>query len=297
VTDDRVVAFIGLGQMGMPMSRNLIEAGFNVRGYDLAEAARAAFAAQGGTVCTSGAAAADGSGILITMLPDSTVVRTALLGPDGAAAALAEGALVIEMSSSAPLATRALGNELAARDIALIDAPVSGGVRRAISGTLTVMAGGEASDIARARPALEAMAEKVFTVGALGAGHAMKALNNYVSAAGFAAACEALLIGRAFGLDEATIVDVLNASTGRNNSTEVKVKPCVLSGTFDAGFAMALMAKDIRTAADLAAGLGRDMPGLALAAGLWQRASAALGKGADHTEIYRFLAARSGDAD
>jgi 3-hydroxyisobutyrate dehydrogenase len=297
VSEDRVIAFIGLGKMGMPMSRNLIGADFDVRGYDLSAAAQAAFAAQGGTACTSGAAAAKGSEILITMLPDSTVVRAALLGPDGAAAALAEGALVIDMSSAAPLATRALGHELAERGIALIDAPVSGGVRRAISGTLTVMAGGEAADIARARPVLEAMAERVFTVGALGAGHAVKALNNYVSAAGFAAACEALLIGRAFSLDEATIVDVLNASTGRNNSTEVKLKPCVLSGTFDAGFALALMAKDIRTAAELAAGLGRDMPGLAQAAALWQRASAALGEGADHTEIYRFLAARADGAD
>ena len=295
--DDRVVGFIGLGQMGLPMSRNLIAAGFSVRGYDLVEAARAAFAAQGGTLRASGAAAAEGAGVLITMLPNSAIVRAALLGAEGAAASLGEGTLVIDMSSSAPLDTRELGGVLAERGIALIDAPVSGGVRRAVSGKLTVMAGGAAADIARARPVLDAMAATVFAVGALGAGHAVKALNNYVSAAGLAAACEALLVGRAFGLDEAVIVDVLNASTGRNNSTEVKLKPFVLSGSFDAGFAMALMAKDIRTAADLAERLGSDMPGLERAAALWQRASAALGKDADHTAIYRFLADRHDDAD
>ncbi len=285
-----IVAFVGLGQMGLPMTRKLIEAGFTVRGHDISAEARAAMARQGGQAFASAAEAAAGSGILVTMLPNSAIVRDALLGDGNAAAALPRGALVIDMSSSAPLETRRLGEDLGARGIALIDAPVSGGVQRAALGTLAVMAGGAPGDIERARPVLQAMGKTVFLTGPLGSGHAIKALNNYVSAAGLAAASEAVIVGQRFGLDPATIVDVLNASTGRNNSTEVKMKPFVLSGTFGSGFSMALMAKDIRTAADLAAQLGQRAPGLEQTAGMWERASAALGKSADHTAIFRFLA-------
>lgn len=284
-----VLAFVGLGQMGQPMTARLLQAGYTVRGHDVTEAARAAFAAKGGNACATAAEAAAGAEVLITMLPTSAVVRDALLGAGNAAAALAPGALVIDMSSSAPLETRQLGEELAARGIALIDAPVSGGVRRAITGELAIMAGGGAAEIERARPILLAMGKSVFPTGALGSGHAMKALNNYVSAAGLSAACEAVIVGQQFGLDPAVIVDVLNASTGKNNSTEVKMKPFVLSGTFAAGFSVALMAKDIRTAADLAAQLGQPAPGLAAAADLWDAAAEALGKAEDHTAIYKYL--------
>jgi 3-hydroxyisobutyrate dehydrogenase len=286
----RAIAFIGLGQMGLPMTRRLIEAGFVVRGSDISPAARAALTRQGGHSFATAAEAAASSSILVTMLPDSAIVRDVLLGAGAAAAALAEGALVIDMSSSAPLETRRLGEELATRGIRLIDAPVSGGVPRAALGTLAVMAGGAPGDIEQARPVLQAMGKSVFVTGPLGSGHAMKALNNYVSAAGLAAASEAVIVGQRFGLDPATIVDVLNASTGRNNSTDVKMKPFVLSGSYGSGFSMALMAKDIRTAADLAARLGQRAPGLEQTAAMWERASAALGKSADHTEIFRFLA-------
>jgi 3-hydroxyisobutyrate dehydrogenase len=172
----------------------------------------------------------------------------------------------------------------------LIDAPVSGGVRRVLDGTLTIMAGGDAADVERARPLFEAIGKAIIPTGPIGSGHAVKALNNYVSAAGLAAACEAALIAERFGVDPAVLVDVLNVSTGKNNSTEVKMKPFVLSGSFASGFAMALMAKDLRTAADLARQLGIGENGTGAAAGLWTEASSALGKSADHTEIHRFLA-------
>jgi len=122
-------------------------------------------------------------------------------------------------------------------------------------------------------------------------GHACKALNNYVSAAGLQAACEAALVAGRCGVDPGILVDVLNASTGRNNSTEVKMKPFILSGSFASGFAMALMAKDLRIAADLAEELGLAADGAARAAELWASASVALGGDADHTEIYRYHAA------
>ena len=288
------VAFVGLGMMGLPMASRLVAAGFDVRGSDLSEKARAAFAANGGTAYAEARKAADGASILITMLPDDRVVRDALLGPDGAIRTLASGALVVDMSSSAPVATQQLAGELSSRNVSLIDAPVSGGVRRALDGSLSIMVGGDEGDIDRALPLLEAMGKSIFSTGPIGSGHAVKALNNYVSAAGLAAACEAAIIAEKFGIDPNVLVDVLNVSTGRNNSTEVKMKPFILSGSFASAFSMQLMAKDLRTAADLAGQIGIDANGARDAAELWTQASQALGKSADHTEIYRFLAARGG---
>ncbi|MEZ5669655.1 MAG: NAD(P)-dependent oxidoreductase [Alphaproteobacteria bacterium] len=283
------VGFVGLGRMGLPMAGRLVAAGFDVRGADLAESRRAAFAGAGGAAFADPRAAAEGTAVLVTMLPDAGVVADALVGTGAAADALAAGALVVDMSSSAPLRTRALGDRLAGRGIALIDAPVSGGVPRAVDGTLAIMAGGEARDIDRAQPLFDCMGT-VFRTGPLGSGHAMKALNNYVSAAGLVAACEALRVARAFGLEPETAVDVLNSSTGRNNSTERKLKPFVLPRNYASGFSMALMAKDIRTAADLAASLGLALDDIERAAALWEQASRSLGPDADHTAIDRYLA-------
>ncbi len=287
-------AFIGLGAMGLPMASRLLAAGFTVHGADASPEARNAFAARGGQSFATAREACAGLSIVITMLPTGAIVRDVLRGDGDAATALAPGALVIDMSSSAPMGTRALADDLAARGIALIDAPVSGGVRRAADGTLSIMAGGDAQQIERARPLFKAMGSNIFSTGLVGSGHAVKALNNYVSAAGLQAACEAAIIAEKFGIDAQVLVDVLNASTGRNNSTEVKMKPFILSGTFASGFSMALMTKDLHTAADLAGELGVNATIARDTAELWSEASAALGAKADHTEIYRHLAALCG---
>lgn len=284
------VAFIGLGMMGGPMAARLATAGFEVRGADPVEKARDALIAAGGKAFASAADAAAGASIVITMLPDGKIVRDVLLGQGRAVQNLAQGALVVDMSSSAPMQTRDLARDLAAEGLKLVDAPVSGGVRRALDGTLTIMAGGDIASIEAARPLFAAMGKSIIVTGPIGSGHAVKALNNYVSAAGLAAACEAALIAERFGVDPEVLVDVLNVSTGKNNSTEVKMKPFVLSGSFASGFAMALMAKDLRTAADLASQLGVGEAGTGAAAQLWTAASERLGKSADHTEIHRFLA-------
>ncbi len=295
ITPPDVVVFIGLGQMGLPMARRCIAAGFDVRGADPSPAARDAFAAAGGKAFATGKEAARDASVLITMLPDSRIVREAVLGVDGVAGVMAKNALIIDMSSSVPVDTQSLGKALAERGIGLIDAPVSGGVRRAVDGTLSIMAGGEAALVERARPVLQAMAKSVFATGPLGSGHAMKALNNYVSAAGLVAACEALLIGRRFGLAPDTIIDVLNASTGKNNSTDVKMKQFVISESFGSGFSLALMAKDLRIAADLSKIVGVDPSNAETIARLWENAREFLDKGADHTAIYRFIEAGAGD--
>jgi 3-hydroxyisobutyrate dehydrogenase len=292
--DDKVeaVAIIGLGQMGVPMAANLRAGGFDVVGFDLSDAAMEAARAAGLRTAATPVDAADGADALITMLPDGAIVRDALLGPDGALSGSAPPPLVIDMSSSAPTGTVALGADLAGRGVALLDAPVSGGRRKAVDGTLTIMVGGDDAAIARAMPAFEAMGERIFRCGALGTGHAMKALNNFVSGAGAVAAMEAVLVGRSFGLDPEAMVDILNVSTGRNNTTDAKMKQFVLSETFASGFGLALMAKDIGIAADLALAEGMDMPSLPAMATLWGEAAEALGAKADHTEMFRFLAAR-----
>jgi 3-hydroxyisobutyrate dehydrogenase len=282
------VAFVGLGQMGRPMATLLARAGYPLRVHDANRQALEAFATGPTLACATAAEAARGASILITMLPDGKAVRDVLVGAGAAAGSLDRGAIVIDMSSSDPVGTRALGTALAAKGLALVDAPVSGGVRKAIDGTLAIMAGGDAATIERVRPVLEKMGSRVFLTGPLGSGHAMKALNNYVSAAGLAAAAEALVVGARFGLDPAAMTDILNASTGRNNTTEVKVKQFMLSGAYNSGFSVGLMAKDLATAASLADAVGATAPFAHQCADLWKDAAQKLGGGADHTEMYRF---------
>ena len=191
----------------------------------------------------------------------------------GLLSGLESDCIVIDMSSSNPVGTRELGSVLAKRGIHLIDAPVSGGVKRAEDGSLSTMVGGEPAIIARARPLLEAMAKQIFLTGPLGSGHAMKALNNLVSAAGLWMASEALLVGKQFGLAPENMVDILNASTGRNNTTEHKCKQQILSRAFASGFSLGLMAKDLRTAQDLAQATGVFAPFTRQCTELWNEAA------------------------
>ena len=287
------IGFVGLGQMGRPMAALLAKAGYKLRVFDANPAAASAFAAASpAKVCATAAEVAVGVQVYITMLPDGRAVREVLIGPGRAAGVLAPGAIVADMSSSDPVGTRKLGEALAKRSVPLVDAPVSGGVARAKDGTLAIMAGGDPKAIERLRPVFEKVGNKVFLTGALGSGHAMKALNNYVSAAGLVAAAEAILIGRAFGLDPEVMTDVLNASTGRNNSTDVKLKQHILSGKFGTGFSVGLMAKDLATASDLSDAVGANALFARQCSGLWAEAARNLGPGADHSEIYRYLEKR-----
>lgn len=282
------IAFIGLGQMGVPMAVNLMKAGFKVTGFDLSEKAVAALVEAGGEAAANVADAIRDCDRIITMLPNGKIVQQVLLDDDIYKQAPA-GSLLLEMSSSAPDETRSLSERVAGH-LRVVDAPVSGGVKRAIDGSLAVMAGGSDADYGDAVPVLEAMSARLFHCGPVGAGHAMKAINNYVSGAGVVAAVEAVLLGKAFGLDQGKVVEVLNASSGKNNATDVKMNQFILSGTFASGFALGLMAKDIRAAANLSASLGLDQPGLRQTAQLWDSAANALGGSVDHTRFYDFFA-------
>lgn len=285
----RRVGFVGLGAMGLPMARNLARAGHALTLFDADPDRLAAAAAEtGGTAAADLADLAADVEAVILMLPDGRTVRRVLI-EDGLAEALSDGVLAIDMSSSDPQGTRALGAELSARGLRFMDAPVSGGVKRAADGSLAIMMGGEPATMDAARPILSTMGSALFETGPLGCGHAMKALNNYCSAAGLVAAVEAVRVGRAFGLDPERMVDVLNASTGRNNATENKMKQHVLSGTYGSGFGFDLMRKDLATAMALADSLGMETPVGHAVLELWTRAREALGPGADHTAIAKYL--------
>jgi 3-hydroxyisobutyrate dehydrogenase len=280
------LAVIGLGNMGVPMGARLIKAGFAVTGFDLSEAARKNFAAAGGRTANDVATAVAAAAVVVMLLPNGKIVREAVnaLRPH-----LKPAAILVDMSSSDPIGTRVLGEELIAAGFEFVDAPVSGGVKRAADGTLAIMVGGADATIDRIGALLRAMGTSIFRTGALGSGHAMKALNNYVSSAGLIAAVEALRIGRKFGLDPALMTDILNVSSGKNNTTELKLKQFIISETFADGFPLRLMAKDVRTADDMAHALGIATPLADLCAQLWDAAAQTLGEKANHTEVLRYM--------
>ncbi len=283
----RRIAFIGLGRMGAPMAQRLLAAGFDLALHDAAPISGDDFA--GATVSMSAAEAARDADMVILMLPDGAVMRDALLADGAAASVLRRGAMVVDMGSSDPYLTRDVGAALRERGIRMVDAPVSGGVAKARSGELAIMAGGTVEDVALCEPVLLNMGARLFHVGPLGAGQAMKALNNLVSAAGLLATVEALRVGESFGLDPDRMVDVFNTSTGRNNTTENKARQFMLSGTYASGFAMRLMVKDMASALRMAEVEGVDAAQSDACLASWRRAFEALAPDADHTEIHRWL--------
>ena len=294
----QAVGFVGLGRMGDPMVRRLAAAGVDVRGHDAAPGPRTVFAdlvtivdKPAEVVPVTG----EGPPVVVLMLPDSNVVE-AVLG-EGLLDALTPGTLLVDMGSSEPMRTKALAERVAARGAVMIDAPVSGGVSGATAGTLTIMVGGPDAEVASITPLLAALG-RVRHVGPVGAGHALKALNNLMSASHLLASSEALLAGERFGLDPAVMLDAVNGSSGRSGSTENKWPNFVLPETYNSGFALALMVKDIRIALGLAEATGAPSALAARTVELWSEAAAALAPDADHTEIVRWLrAGESTDPD
>jgi 3-hydroxyisobutyrate dehydrogenase len=289
LTDSATVAFIGLGNMGAPMARRLAAAGYRVRGYDISAAAREALGADGSAVAAASAnEAVRGADAVVLMLPTSAVVGEVVIG-GGLLEVLDPSAVLVDMGSSEPLQTRALAEQATRRGIELVDAPVSGGVRGARGGSLTIMVGGSAAAAERCRPLFERLGRTIVHCGPVGAGHALKALNNLLSATHLLASCEAVAIGRRFGLDPTLMVDAINVSTGRSGSTERKLPDFILSERFDSGFTLGLLAKDVGIAVALGEQLGT-VPALGVQTlRLWGEAARALPGDADHTEIARWV--------
>nr|WP_228501767.1 NAD(P)-binding domain-containing protein [Nocardioides agariphilus] len=284
------VGIVGVGRMGAPMARRLAQGGITVRAFDPAPAATAELRGEAGVeVVDDVLDVVTGSHAVLLMLPSSDVVEAVLLG-DGLLAATDATCLLVDMGSSEPARTRALSEDARKRGVTFVDAPVSGGVRGAVAGALTIMVGGPPEVMARLLPVFELLGSNVVHAGSpVGAGHAVKALNNLLSGSHLLATSEALLAAREFGLDVPVVLDIINASSGKSGSTEVKWPRFVLPETYDSGFALRLMLKDMRAGLALEQAVGVPAPlGLA-AVQAWEAAADALPAAADHTEIARWL--------
>ncbi|KMS91483.1 NAD(P)-dependent oxidoreductase [Prauserella rugosa] len=283
------VAFIGLGTMGGPMSRNVAEAGFPLLLHDAdTELARRLADEYGAKAVESSEDFAD-IDCVVTMLPTSAHVAAALTGSEhrrSIAEVLPDGAVVVEMSSSNPLETVELSTTLSHHGVRLVDAPVSGAVERARSGTLSIMLGADDEEAASvALSVLDAMSERVFRTGGIGTGHTMKALNNFVAAAAYTAASEALIAGAQRGLDSQLMVDILDASTGQSFVTSNVLGPHVVQQQHASGFSLPLMTKDVGIALEVTRDALGDAPVCEAVQGRLADALEALGA-VDHTEAF-----------
>ena len=286
------IGFVGLGNMGGPMARNLLKAGHQVAGYDLVPAALEAFAAAGGTPATSAAAAAAGAEFVVTMLPAGKHVRDAWLGAGGMAAASAPGAILIDCSTIDVDTARAVAAE-AGRP--MLDAPVSGGTMGAEAATLTFMVGGPDQAFAAAQPILAAMGRTIVHCGTAGAGQAAKVCNNMMLAANMIIASEALVLAEKLGLSHQALFDVVSKSSGQSwaMTTYCPVPELVPSSPanrdYRPGFAGALMLKDLRLSQEAAKSAGAATPLGAEALALFERFVAEGGGEVDFSGIIRML--------
>jgi 3-hydroxyisobutyrate dehydrogenase len=293
---DLKVGFIGIGNMGWPMAKNILKAGDNVLQadhklhiFDLDKKRVTKFVKEepGALATADASAVGKASNVIITMLPTGPIVRD-VVSEMLASGALAKGTIVVDMSSSEPTGTRQLAETLAKSGVVLIDAPVSGGIVGAQAGTLTLMIGSnDDKAVERVTPVLQTMGGKLFRTGASGSGDVVKSLNNFLAGANFRAVSEAVAMGQKFGLDAALIIDIINASTGRSFATEGSFKSQVLTGKFAAGFALGLLTKDVKIASDLAGELGIFAPVCSVTFNALANAREALGYSADFTAAHK----------
>ena len=271
------VGFVGLGTMGLPMARNLVKAGFQVTGWarrpETAERASAAGIPLRDTL----AELAGNADFVVIMVTTSSDVEKVVLADGGLLGAMRPGTVLVDMSTIAPDTSRRLARDCAARDVAFLDAPVSGGSFGAEAGTLSIMAAGDAAAFERARPLLEGMGrpDRIFYTGAAGSGEVVKLVNNMLVGAISAATLEALLLGVRAGVPLRTLVDVVSVSSGGSTQLEAQLRLRGLAGQFDPGFATDLLAKDLRLAMDLAAQEQQEVPFAALALKLFTDSQAA----------------------
>lgn len=285
------LGFIGLGVMGRPMVSHLAAAGHAVVLHDrvagLAE--EVAGSLRNARVAATPAALASECDVVVTMVPNGTVVRELIAGRNGLLEALRPGSLLLDTSSSEPWLTEESGRLLGEAGVAMVDAPVSGAQWGAEAAELVFMCGGAGADLDRVRPLLAVMGKAVFHLGPLGAGHAMKCLNNLVTAMNLLAVTEGLVIGKRYGLDPSAMVDVLDRSTGMSWVSQTHLRQRVISRSFDDPFKLALMVKDIGIAMQLARSENVPAPLSAVGQELWQAAALDAAPDASVSELARWV--------
>jgi len=272
------IGFIGLGTMGAPMARRLVDAGHRVTAHNRTRAREAALATHGARRAATPGEAATGVELVVTMVADTPDVEEVVFGGDGVASAIADGALLVDMSTIAPGATRAFAERLsAATGAGWLDAPVSGGSEGAQRGTLSIMVGGTAADLERARPALSALGSTITHVGPIGAGQVAKAMNQVIIAGTYAAVAEGLVLGLKAGIDvEAAMTALAGGAAGSWGL--VNRGPNVVRDTYPLGFRVRLHRKDLGIALDAARQLGVPLP-LAALVEQWETGLIARGHG------------------
>ncbi len=289
------LGFVGLGNMGAPICLRLLQRGYQVTVFDIARERMTPLVEAGAQAADALAALGATCDVILLSLPASDIIEEVTLGPEGLAQAMRPGSALIDLSSAQPSSTRRIASALASRGVSMLDAPVSGGVPRARDGSLTVMAGGDRAAFERHRPILEAFSSAQFHVGPAGAGDLVKALNNLLSATTLASAAEVVLLAERAGLDPERFIEVVNTSSGRSNSTEVKFPRYILPRSFADGFALALMDKDVRIAMQAAAELDTPLPIGSLVAQIWRAAADAGFAHQGHTALYAYLEERLRD--
>ena len=289
------IAFLGLGAIGEPMASHLVKEPFELTVWNRSTDKARAFAAKHGTaVAATPAEAAKNAEVVITCLPSSREVKEIVLSESGIAAGIARGALVIDCTSGDPATSREIATILSAKGADFVDAPVSGGVKGAQAGTLTVMCGGTEATIDRARPILERFGKKIVRCGDTGAGDAVKAMNQALLAIHIWSAGEVLAALARLGVDTHVALDVINGSSGRSNSSENLFTERVIGRAFPRTFKLALLDKDVGIAADIAKANGVPAPFIELAAQLFSEAHEILGEEADHVEAVKVIEDRAG---
>jgi 3-hydroxyisobutyrate dehydrogenase len=287
------IAFLGLGAIGEPMASHLAHEPFVLTVWNRsADKAREFGAKHGVRVAATAAEAVVGADVVITCVPSSREVEELVTG--GVAQAMREGSILVDCTSGDPSTSRRVAESLAPRRIAFVDAPVSGGVKGAIAGTLTIMCGGAESDIDRVRPVLEAFGKKIIRCGDIGAGDAVKAMNQALLAIHIWSAGEALAVLSKLGVDTQVALDVINGSSGRSNSSENLFPERVMTRAFPRTFKLALLDKDVRIAAGIAEENGIEAPLMELTTRLFAEARKILGEEADHVEAVRVIEDRTG---
>lgn len=284
------VAFLGLGAIGTPMAKHLARAPLGLRVWNRTAVRAAAFAAEHGVFhAATPAEAARGADVVITCFPVSSDVERLLDGADGLLAGLAAGATLVDCTSGDPAGSQRIAAALAARGVGFLDAPVSGGVVGAEAAALTVMVGGDAALLARVRPVLEVFGKKIVHCGAVGAGDAVKAVNNGLLAIHLWSLAEGLAALRKAGVDPAVALDVINTSSGRSNASMNLFPERVLTRAFPRTFRLGLLDKDIGIAAQVAREQQLPAPLLQLTADLFRAAHLAMGEEADHVEVVKWV--------
>jgi 3-hydroxyisobutyrate dehydrogenase len=285
------IGFIGIGIMGAPMAGHLAKAGYTLAIHDIKRESADAIALEhaGITVLETPRAVGEVSDIVITMLPSGAYVRDVALGNSGIIAGMHAGGLLLDTSSSEPWLTLETAKALAAAEIDMVDAPVSGAQAGAQAAQLVFMAGGAKDSVSRAMPLFQVMGRQVFHLGPIGAGHAMKCINNLITSVTFMATAEGLTIGKKFGLDPDIMVDVLNVSTGMSWISQTHFKQRITSRKFDDPFKLELMVKDIGIAMELAKRNNIPMPLSLLDQELWRAAERSSEKGSSISDMVRWV--------